>query len=87
MKSFRWVVAVAAAAAALGVAGCGESEQVIVYKQGKYQGKPDTRPWDNEPLAQEYRGGKWAKGNRTSWEEQIKQRQLAQHEDKRIYQQ
>jgi len=72
--------------AALGIAGCGESEQVVVYKQGKYQGKPDGRPWDNAPLAAEQHGGKWNKGDRASWEEQIKNRQLAQHEHKRIYQ-
>ena len=77
------IVAAAALAAALGLAACGESEQVVVYKQGKYQGKPDARPWDNEPLAG---GGKWAKGDRASWETQIKERQLAQHEHKRIYQ-
>jgi hypothetical protein len=70
--------------AALGLAGCGESEQVVIYKQGKYQGKPDTRPFDNTPLA--YESAKWSKGDRTSWEEQIKRRQLAQHEHKRIYQ-
>ena len=29
---------------------------------------------------------KWSKGDRVSWEEQIKKRQLAQHEDRRIYQ-
>ena len=71
---------------AFGLAACGEREQVVVYKQGKYQGKPDARPWDNEPLAAEFRGGKWTKGDRTSWEEQIKARQLAQHEHRRIYQ-
>jgi len=71
---------------ALGLAGCGESEQVVVYKQGKYQGKPDTRAWDNAPLAAEQRGGNWNKGDRASWEAQIKNRQLAQHEHKRIYQ-
>ena len=71
---------------ALGLAGCGETEQVVVYKQGKYQGKPDGRSWDNEPLAQEFRGGSWKKGDRASWEEQIKRRQLTQHEDRRIYQ-
>jgi hypothetical protein len=71
---------------AFGLAACGEREQVVVYKQGKYQGKPDTRPWDNEPLAPEFRGGKWNKGDQTSWEEQIKTRQLAQHEHRRIYQ-
>ena len=75
-----------AALAVLGLAGCGESEQVVVYKQGKYQGKPDGRAWDNMPLAAEQRGGKWNKGDRASWEEQIKNRQLAQHEHKRIYQ-
>ena len=72
--------------AALGLAGCGESEQVVVYKQGKYQGKPDGRAWENAPLAAEQRGGKWKTGDRASWEEQIKNRQLAQHEHKRIYQ-
>ena len=73
-------------ALALGLAGCGETEQVVVYKQGKYQGKPDSQPWSNEPLAQEFRGGSWKKDDRASWEEQIKRRQLAQHEHKRIYQ-
>ena len=71
---------------ALGLTACGENEQVVVYKQGKYQGKPDSQPWSNEPLAQEFRGGKWTKGDQKSWEEQIKNRQLAQHEHKRIYQ-
>lgn len=75
-----------AAAAVFGLAACGESDQVVVYKQGKYQGKPDNRSWDNEPLSQEFRGGTWKKGDRVSWEEQIKNRQLAQHEHRRIYQ-
>ncbi len=39
--------------AALGLSGCGEPDQVVVYKQGKYQGKPDTRSWDNAPPAAE----------------------------------
>jgi hypothetical protein len=76
----------AAVGLAAGLAACGEKEQVIVYEQGKYQGKPDSRPWDNEPAAQELRGGKWTKGDQASWESQIKSRQLAQHEHKRIYQ-
>ena len=70
--------------AIFGLAACGEKEQVVVYKQGKYQGKPDTKPWDNDPLA--YGNGKWTKGDEKSWESQIKARQLGQHEDKRIYQ-
>ena len=76
----------AAVIATLFLAGCGESEQVVVYKQGKYLGKPDTRAWDNAPLAAEQRGGKWTQGDRASWETDIKNRQLAQHEHKRIYQ-
>jgi hypothetical protein len=70
--------------AAFGLAACGEPEQVVVYKQGKYQGKPDSLPWNSEPLA--YESAKWTKGDRASWETQIKARQLAQHEHKRIYQ-
>ena len=54
------------------------------YKQGKYQGKPDGQPWDNAPLV--YESAKWTKGDKTSWETQIKTRQLGQHEYKRIYQ-
>lgn len=79
------IAAALVAAAVVILPGCGEYEQVVIYKQGKYQGKPDTKPWDNEPLAVGG-GGKWAKGDRTAWEEQIKQRQLEQHEHKRIYQ-
>ena len=74
------------AVALLGLVACGEKEQVVVYKQGKYQGKPDNQSWANDPLPGEFRGGKWTKGDRASWEESIKQRQLAQHEYKRIYQ-
>jgi len=66
----------------LGVAGCGEREQVVVYKQGKYQGKPDGLPWDNAPLG--YGNAKWTKGDRASWEAQIKARNDGQNEYKRI---
>ena len=71
--------------AAAGIlAGCMEVEQTATAsKAGKYQGKPDSTPWSNEPLAM---GPKWNKGDRTSWEEQIKNRQLRQHEDRRINQ-
>jgi hypothetical protein len=70
----------------LGLAACGESEQVVVYKQGKYQGKPDTQSWTNAPMPKEWGGGTWKQGDRASWEDSIKNRQLAQHEHKRIYQ-
>ena len=73
--------------AAFALAACSEREQVVEPQSEKrYQGKADTQPWNNPPLAQEYRGGTWTKGDQKSWDEQIKRRQLAQHEDKRIYQ-
>jgi hypothetical protein len=73
--------------AAFGLAACGEREQVVQPQSEKrYQGKRDGKPWDNDAPVAELRGGKWSKGNQASWEEQIKQRQLAQHEHKRIYQ-
>jgi hypothetical protein len=80
----KLLMVAAAFGLAAGLAACGEAEQVVVYKQGKYQGKPDGLPWNSEPVA--YAGTKWTKGNRESWEEAIKQRQLGQHEHKRIYQ-
>jgi hypothetical protein len=72
-------------AAVFGLAACSEEAQVVNYEQGKYQGKPDGQPWNNEPLTLAG-SGKWTKGNRESWEEAIKTRQLAQHEHRRIYQ-
>ena len=66
------------------LAACGEKEQVVVYKQGKYQGKPDNRSWDSAPLPAEFRGGEWKQGDRSSWEESIKKRQMAQNEYRRI---
>jgi hypothetical protein len=75
--------------AAFTLAACGERQQVIEQSSEKrYQGKRDTMPWDNAPLA--YKGStaspNWSKGDKGSWETQIKARQLGQHEDKRIYQ-
>lgn len=73
------------ASALLCFGGCMEVEQtsVTAQKQPGQTVKRDTMAWDNEPLAF---GPKWAKGDRVSWEEQIKKRQLGQHEDRRIYQ-
>jgi hypothetical protein len=71
---------------AAGLAACGEREQIVEPQSEKrYQGKRDGKAWENEPLAGQP-GGKWTRGDRSSWETQIKTRQLAQHEDKRIYQ-
>ena len=71
--------------AAYVLTACGEREQVVEQQpsEKRYQGKRDSKPWDNDPLAY---SGKWTKGDRTSWETQLKQRQQGQNEDKRIYQ-
>ena len=61
-----------------GLTACGEKGEVVNYKQGKYQGKADTRPYENAPTA--FAGGKWTAGDKTSWEVAIKQRQQAQNE-------
>jgi len=52
----------------IGLSACGERPTKI-YKQGKYQGKQDTQPWDNEQF----------KGDRTAWENAEKAR--AQNEN------
>ena len=68
-------------AAAMSLAGCGEREQVAEAKRA-YQGKPDGKPWNNEPLG--YDSPRWKAGDQASWEAQIRKRQLTQHEDRRI---
>jgi hypothetical protein len=78
MKAF--ILAVAALALVAGLTACGEREQVIVYKQGKYQGKPDTKPWDSDPGASLYTSSKWTKGDQASWESAIRTRNLYQNE-------
>jgi hypothetical protein len=71
MKITKWVGVLAVAGiAVLGLPGCGEEQQVIVYKQGKYQGKPDTRPWDSP---------QWG-GEQAKWERAIETRTLNQNE-------
>ena len=74
---------IAAFVALLALGGCMEVEQTsaTAAKQPGLTVKRDTPPWSNEPLAV---GPKWTKGDRATWEEQIKKRQLAQHEDRRI---
>ena len=79
------VMIVAVAIAALGVSGCMEVEQnATAQKQGKYQGKPDSKAWENDPLAVGGGNAKWSKGDKVSWETQIKARNNGQNEYKRI---
>ena len=82
MRNLLLIVAVLSAFVAL--SGCMEVEQASTpERQAGQTVRRDTAAWNNEPLAN---GPKWSKGDRTSWEEQIKRRQFAQHEDRRIYQ-
>ncbi|MEO5765168.1 MAG: hypothetical protein ABIR52_07655 [Casimicrobiaceae bacterium] len=63
------------AVASLGLlAACGERPQVLDYKQGKYQGKPDTPPYDNPPFS----------GNKAEWDRAMATRAQNQNEYKRI---
>jgi hypothetical protein len=75
MRAGRAVIfAAVTAVALLGLAGCGENQQVTVYKQGKYQGKPDEKPWDSP---------QWG-GSEAKWERELQQRTQAQNEYVRI---
>ena len=67
-------VALALAAAALALGGCGERPQVINYKQGKYQGKPDTPAFANAPFD----------GNKQQWDNAIDTRTQEQNEYVRL---
>ena len=68
-----------------GASGCMEVEQNATgQKQGKYQGKPDGKAWENDPLALGGGNAKWTKGDKVSWETQIKTRNNGQNEYKRI---
>jgi hypothetical protein len=80
----KLALAGAALLAAVGLGACGERDQVTVYKQGKYQGKPDTKPWENGPESSLYTTSQWDQGNKTSWEAAVKTRNLAQNEYNRV---
>ena len=67
------VAAAVGAALAILLAGCGERPQVIEYKQGKYQGRPDTQPYASATF----------KGDKAEWERAIKTRNQNQNEYKR----
>ena len=70
----NWCVIACGAMAALMLAGCGERPQVIEYKQGKYQGKPDEPPYAAAPF----------NGDQAKWESEIRSRTQNQNEYKRI---
>lgn len=72
-----------AALLAFGVAGCGERDQTTQYRDGKYRGKSDTQPWNNAPAATS--PGTWTKGDRETWENEVRSRTVtSQNEHRRI---
>ncbi len=77
IASATLVVALAALAA-----GCGEKSQDAPLKSGKYQGKPDTRPWEGDKLA--FDSGNFKRGDKAAWESALKDRAQAQNESVRI---
>ena len=80
----KLAIAAAALIAVAAMSGCGEQDQVVVYQQGKYQGKPDTKPWESEPGASLYTTSKWNKGDKSSWETAIRSRNQSQNEYVRV---
>ena len=72
--SARAIGVLALAAAALALSACGEKPNVTIYKQGKYQGKPDNVPWQSAPF----------NNNQTEWEKAIKARNNVQNEYLRV---
>jgi hypothetical protein len=77
----RLLIAVVLGAVAM-IAGCGEREQTALYKDGKYRGKPDTRPWDNAPPTPG--SAEWKKDDHASWENAVRARSAGQNESRRI---
>ncbi|MEO8538027.1 MAG: hypothetical protein ABI533_10890 [Betaproteobacteria bacterium] len=73
-RTRAWSMALAASAAAVALAGCGERPQVINYKQGSYQGKPDTPAYSGAPF----------NGNRQQWDNALETRMQHQNEYVRI---
>lgn len=71
-----------AAFAAAGLAACGEKPQTTLYKDGRYRGKPDNRPWENAPSA--YGSSEWPKGDQMAWQRRIDDRMRTQNEYNRI---
>jgi len=73
-RAFLTLAGATLAAAGAGLAGCGERPQVVEYKQGKYQGKPDVPAYESPP---------W-NGNKREWEVALATRNQNQNEYKRI---
>ena len=81
-NSARVAMLAAMLGATLLLGACGDNEKLghaTTYEKGKYQGKPDTRPFDNAPSAYS-NGSNWDAGKKESWELALKRRQQNQNE-------
>jgi hypothetical protein len=74
MRARTLVSLVFASVAVLGLAGCGEAPQELAQGERRYQGKPDTNPWDSPQF-----GGKQAE-----WERAVQARTQNQNEYTRV---
>jgi hypothetical protein len=74
MRARTAVFAALASIAVLGITGCGDAPQELAQKERRYQGKPDTNPWDSPQF-----GGKQAE-----WERAIQARTQNQNEYTRV---
>lgn len=63
----------AAGLSLVALTACGERPQVVSYKQGTYQGKPDTPPYQGTPF----------NGDKTQWDRAMETRAQNQNEYKR----
>jgi hypothetical protein len=68
MTAVKPIAACALSIAVMLLYGCGDKP--VTYKQGEYQGKPDTLPWNNAQF----------KGDSVEWEKAIKARNQGQDE-------
>lgn len=64
------LAAIVLAGVALCAAGCSERPQVAQYKQGTYQGKPDTPPYQNAQF----------NGDKAAWDRAMATRAQNQNE-------
>ena len=64
------LAAIVLAGVALLAAGCSERPQVAQYKQGTYQGKPDTPPYQNAQF----------NGDKAAWDRAMATRAQNQNE-------
>jgi hypothetical protein len=70
MRVRAFVIAAIVATLAASLGGCGDSQPEAVQKTGRYQGKPDTQPWDSP---------EWG-GEQAKWERAIESRTWSQSE-------